>query len=120
MRSGYLRCIERDSGITVHQIVTFDDTQKCLLCDRPVKQMSTSGTAICGQCDSGTSYKKGIKQRRYEKGTMPSVWCNVRDHWEFPTREEAERKMYDLHLEGIPGWDHVIAKFKGRADDEGI
>jgi hypothetical protein len=117
MKSGYLRCVELDTNKEVHQIVTFDETQKCLLCDRPVRKMSMAGTAICGQCDTGASYRQGRRQRHYKKGEMPSVWCNVKEHWEFPTREEAEKKMYDLHLQGIEGWPHVIEKFTREKSD---
>lgn len=112
MKSGYVRARELKTNKEVHQILTFDELQKCLLCDRPVRDMSTSGTAICGQCDTGASYRKGVKQKHYEKGKMPSVWCNVKEHWEFATRQEAEQKMYELHLVGIPGWSHIISKFE--------
>jgi len=114
MKSAYICARNKETNAEVHQIITFDETQKCLLCGQPVGQLSTGGSAICGRCDMGRTPPH--KMKHYEKGEMPNVWCNVKEHWEFPTREEAEKKMYELHLAGIPGWDHIINKFTERAN----
>lgn len=114
MKSTYVRARNIDTNAEVHQILTYDDKDICVFCDRPVGSASTSGTAICPQCDTGASYRQGIKQRRYPKGSAPSPWRNVKEHWEFSSRPEAERKMYELHMSGIEGWFHIIRKFTGK------
>jgi len=43
---------------------------------------------------------------------MPSVWSNVKESFEFPEREQADQKMYELHKSGIIGWPHVIERIE--------
>jgi hypothetical protein len=114
MKSAYYRLRELDTDKEIHQIVVYDETQPCLLCTLPVGEASTGGTAICGTCDCGRLRKGGIRQRYKSEGRkMPSVWCNVKESFEFPAREEANAKMYSLHQSGITGWKHVIEKMAG-------
>lgn len=111
MKSAYYRLQDRETLKEAHQIVVYDETQPCLLCALPVSEASTGGTAICGACDTGRLRQGGVRQYYKREGrSMPSVWINVKENFIFPTRAQADQKMYELHQAGIPGWSHVIEK----------
>lgn len=97
------------------QILTYDAACPCHLCGLEVESASTARTAICGACDCGNK-RKGAKRTKWSVGNSPGYpgnFSNIIDHWEFPTRRAAERKMFDLHQAGVEGWSHIVAKFTG-------
>lgn len=99
-----------------HLLVVYDETALCLLCELPVISASVGGTAICGWCDCGkprqegaTAFRQNFYRRRPE-GEKINPWANVTEQFFFDTREEADRRMYELHQEGIEGFPHVVER----------
>ena len=116
MKTAYYQLSDRE-GRTFHQIVIFDETAKCIGCGLPVMEASTSGTALCGACDCGHLRPGGVRQRYATKinpnaQQRPSAWYNVTEEFTYPTREEADSKMYELHKSGIPGWFHIVERMR--------
>lgn len=118
MRSAYYR-VSDESGAAKHYLVVYDESLPCSMCGLPVGSMaSVSATAICGPCDNGTPRIPEWQIRRRLEGkkiTPEDAWSNKTQDFLFDTREEADRKMYELHQRGIEGWPHVIARMEKSA-----
>ena len=115
MRTAYYR-VSDQSGKTKHYLVVYDEALPCCMCGLPVGvYASVSATAICGPCDNGTPRIPEWQIRKRLKGkkiTPAEAWSNKTQDFLFNTRDEADRKMYELHRQGITGWPHVIKRME--------
>lgn len=110
--------VSDEKGASKHLLVVYDETAPCVCCEEPVGSASVSATAICGPCDMGKdrSAKCRINKWRRPNVPKPNVWRNAIEQLLFDTREESDRKMYELHLNGIVGWPHVIERIQAKAE----
>lgn len=112
MKSAHYNVTDRETNKQRHYLVVYDETAPCALCGLPVISASVSATAICGWCDCGRPRIPEWQIRKRLKGrpSTADCWANKTQDFFFDSREECDRKMYELHQQGIEGFPHVIER----------
>lgn len=120
MKSAHYSVTDRDSN-SKHYLVVYDEDAPCVFCGLPVVLASVSATAICGWCDNGTpripEWQIRNRNRDRPRPTTAEVWGNKTQDFLFNTRDEFDAKMYELHLQGVEGFPHVIERLQREKDN---
>lgn len=101
-------------------LVVYDDTQPCVCCELPIgDRTSVSAPGLCGSCDMGKDRSLACSRNKWRSSnpTPKDPWYNVTERFLFDTREQSDRKMYELHQQGIQGWAHVIKRCEAEPKD---
>lgn len=114
MKSTHYDVTDRD-GKSKHLLCVYDENAPCVCCEMPVDGASVSATALCATCDVGRDRSARCQVNKWRKPntSKPNVWRNVTEQFLFDTREQCDAKMYELHLQGIQGFPHVIERMSG-------
>lgn len=120
MRTAQYNVIDRmDGDKPKSMLVVYDDSKPCVCCELPMENSaSASAPGLCGVCDLGENRSPKCRRNKWRSSNPDpkDPWYNVTERFLFNTREESDRKMYELHLSGVTGWPHVIERFEGQAE----